>query len=274
MSLPPSAVIATAPLRSMTNFTRDAPLQVGVVAHAVLVAKAEATEVLAHDALDDLGRQAPVDARRALANARGLDLVAAAETTAAAADALPRAGAGAVTEAAEVAEADALATTAAAFADARKAEAARAERIADGVAEHVAAGALLVLARGLFATPRAPWARSGSPPPIVEMRPIMPNCAASCRAACLARCGSGLSLGPWTPYLWPVVLRVRVTHRPLLALRRGCRCPLLFVGVGLGDFVGLALLLLALGCGVEQLLHHQDLVAIDVLAVVAAHGSA
>ena len=84
-----------------------------------------------------------------------LDLVTAAQATAAVADALAGAGSGAVTEAAEVAEADAFAATAAAFADAREAEAAGAERVADGVAEHVAARALLVLPGRLFAAPRS-----------------------------------------------------------------------------------------------------------------------
>src|SRR5580692_4424892 len=77
---------------------RHATLQVRIVAEPVLVAEAETSEVLADDALDDLGRQAAVDAGRAFADARRLDLVTAAEATATAADALAGSGPRAVTE--------------------------------------------------------------------------------------------------------------------------------------------------------------------------------
>ena len=49
---------------------RHAALQVGVVAQPVLVAEPEAAEVLAHDALDDLGREAAAHARGAHADLR------------------------------------------------------------------------------------------------------------------------------------------------------------------------------------------------------------
>ena len=70
------------------------------------------------------------------------------------AEALAGAGAGAVTDGADVAEADAFAATAAAFADAGETEAARAERVADGVAPHVAAGAHRIVAERVVTTPR------------------------------------------------------------------------------------------------------------------------
>ena len=112
---------------------RDATLEVRVRAQTVLVAETEATEVLTNDALDDLRREATVDLRGALTKGGRLGLVSAAETAVAVTEALTRAGAGAVSERSDVAEADAFAATAAAFADAREAEAARAERVADGV---------------------------------------------------------------------------------------------------------------------------------------------
>src|SRR5438874_988601 len=62
------------------------------------------------------------------------------------AEALTRAGAGAVTDGADRAEADAFAATAAAFADAGEAEAAGAERLADLIAPHVAARAQRIVA--------------------------------------------------------------------------------------------------------------------------------
>ena len=99
----------------------------------------------------------------------------------------------------------------------------------------------------------------------------MPNCAASCRAACLARCGSGLSLGPWTPYLWPVSLVLGLPIDPSSPLARVPVPPSFSSGLVSVTSWSSPLLLLALGCRVEQLLHHEDLVAIDVLAVVAAH---
>ena len=83
----------------MTKRTDDAALEVRVVAQAVLVAEAEATEVLANDALDDLGREAAVDLRRAHADLRALASVRAAEAAVARAEALTGAGAGAVADA-------------------------------------------------------------------------------------------------------------------------------------------------------------------------------
>src|SRR5262249_20248856 len=97
----------------------DAALQVGVVAQTVLVAEAEASEVLAHDALDHLGREAAAHGRRAHANLRGLRLVRAAEATVARAEAV----AGAVARSSGVAdrsdgtEADAFPFAASALAD-------------------------------------------------------------------------------------------------------------------------------------------------------------
>src|SRR5262249_27828623 len=105
---------------------RNATLEVRVVAEAVLVAQAEATEVLAHDALDDLGREAAADARRAHADRRRLGAVRAAQAAVTGAEALASAGAGAVTDRADRSEADTFAATAAAFTDARQAEAASA----------------------------------------------------------------------------------------------------------------------------------------------------
>jgi hypothetical protein len=67
------------------------------------------------------------------------------------------------------------------------------------------------------------------------------------------------------------VLGVGVTHRAFFALGSRPRAALFLVGVRLGDLSRVALLLLALGRRVEQLLHHQDLIPIDVLAVVATH---
>ena len=84
-----------------------------------------------------------------------LGLVRAAEAAVAGAEALAGAGAGAVTERADVAEADAFAATAAAFADAGEAETAGAERVADRVAPHVAAGAERVVAERVVASPRS-----------------------------------------------------------------------------------------------------------------------
>src|SRR6185436_8856698 len=67
---------------------RDATLEVRVGAEAVLVAETEAAEVLANDALDDLGREAPVDLRGPLTDGGGAGLVRAAEAAVAVAETL------------------------------------------------------------------------------------------------------------------------------------------------------------------------------------------
>ena len=68
MSDPPLRTFETAPSRPMTNRTATRPWRFGLLREAVLVAETEATEVLAHDALDDLRREATVDLRRAHAD--------------------------------------------------------------------------------------------------------------------------------------------------------------------------------------------------------------
>src|SRR5262249_32314117 len=100
---------------------RDAPLEVRVVAQPVLVAEAETREVLADDALDDRGGQAPAPLGGPHAHLRRLGAVGAAEAAVARAEALAGAGAGPVPEGADAAEADALAAAAAALADAGEA---------------------------------------------------------------------------------------------------------------------------------------------------------
>src|SRR5512132_1806942 len=132
----------------------DAALEVRAVAQTVLVTEAEATEVLANDTLNDLGRETTADLRSAHANLRRLGPVRATEAAVAGAEALPGAGASAVTDGADRAEADAFAATAAAFADTGEAEAAGAERVADVSAPHVAASAERIVTERLVTTPR------------------------------------------------------------------------------------------------------------------------
>src|SRR5262249_23043250 len=96
----------------------DAPRQVGVIAQAVLVAEAEAAEVLPDDALDALRREPAAHLRGAHADLRGLRTVRAAEPAVARTKTLSGAGAGAVAQGADAAEADTLAAAAAALADA------------------------------------------------------------------------------------------------------------------------------------------------------------
>src|SRR5205814_7626638 len=101
----------------------------------------EAAVVLPNDALNDFRREASVDGRRTHAHLRRARGVRTAESTVARAEALASSRAGAVTDRANRTEADAFAATAAAFADARQAEPACTERVADRIAPHVAAGA-------------------------------------------------------------------------------------------------------------------------------------
>src|SRR5262249_3951789 len=116
-------------------------LEVRVSRETRLVTHAESAVILPNDTLNDLGREATADRGGAHANLRGLRRVPAAEAAVAGAEALAGAGARAVTERAPPTEADTLAATAAAFTDARQTETARAVRVADLVAEHVAHGA-------------------------------------------------------------------------------------------------------------------------------------
>ena len=96
--------------------------EVRVVAEPVLVAEAKASEVLAHDALDYLGRKPPVHRHGALPQGRRLRLMGSAEAPMAVAEPLSHARARAVSHGADVAEADAGALTAAARSGAGEAE--------------------------------------------------------------------------------------------------------------------------------------------------------
>src|SRR5580658_3860557 len=147
-----------------------------------------------------------------------------------------------MTEASEVAEADALTPPAATLADTRQAEAARPERVPDGVAEHVAARALLVLPRRLLAAPRrrgrvrVPAAHRRDEANHAELRGLL-------ESRLLREVRIRIVLGTLDTVLVPAVLRVGVTHRPLFPLGARPGAALLLVGVRLGDLLGLALLL-------------------------------
>src|SRR5262249_12388267 len=116
---------------------RHAALQGRVVAQPVLVAEAKAAEVLADDALDDLGRESAVDGGGAFADAGGLYGVPAAQPSVTAARPLPRAVAGALTKAAEGAEADPFPSTSATCARAEQAQASGSEGVVGRAAETV-----------------------------------------------------------------------------------------------------------------------------------------
>src|SRR5262249_44831890 len=126
---------------------------VGARAQAVLVAEAEAAEVLPDDALDDLGREAAAHVGDADTDRGRRRVVRAGQGAVAPAEALPIAAAGAVAIGADGAEAAALAAATAALADPREAEAAGAEGVADVLAPHVAPGGQGVIAQRHLATP-------------------------------------------------------------------------------------------------------------------------
>ena len=69
----------------------------------------------------------------------------------------------------------------------------------------------------------------------------------------------------------PRLLRDGVTHRPLLTFGSRPGAPLRVICLHLGDLLGLLLLLLTLGLGVEEVLHHEKCVAVNHFRVVAVH---
>ena len=169
-----------------------------------------------------------------------------------------------------VAEADAFAATAAAFADARQAEAAGAERVADGVAPHVAAGAHRIVAERIVATPRSRRcvriaARAG----VEQADHAELGRFAERRLASDVRIG--VVLRTLDAEAMARLFGVGVTHRALFALGARTGAAFFVVGVGLGDLLGLLLLLLALGSGVKVLLDQVLLIAAQAVFVGEAH---
>ena len=185
-------------------------------------------------------------------------------------EALTRAGTGAVTEGSDVAEADAFAATAAAFADAGEAETARAERVADRIAPHVAASGERVVAARLFTSPRcrrgvgiAARADVDEADHAELLRFLHRRLAGDVRIRVVLRTLDAVALVHG--------VGVGVTHGTLFTLRARTGAALGLLGVVVRRLLGLLLFELALGGSVQHLLHQKKLIAIDRLGVVAVH---
>src|SRR5690606_10564313 len=254
------------PVAADDEANRHAPFEVRVLGEALLVAHAEAAVVLPHDALNDLGRQTPAHLGGAHAHLRCPGLVGAAQTAVTGAEALARAGAGAVPQRSDAAEADTLAATTATFTGARQTEAAGAGGVANLIAPHVAASAHLVHAERGVATPgrrRCVW--------IAGRARVQQADHAELLSFTQRSLAGDVRIGVVLGALHRVALVRRlgggVAHRAFFALGARTRSTFLVVGVVLGDLLGLLFLLLALGRGVEVLLDQIELILVDVLVV-------
>src|SRR5690606_11737144 len=146
------------------------------------------------------------------------------------------------------------------FTDARKAESAGAEGIADRVTPHIAARAQRVVAKRGLAPPRSGRRiRVTTSARVQQTDHTELGRLTKRRLACDVRVGIvGRALNA-VPL--PGIARVRVTHRAFFALRAGTRSTFLVVRVGLGNLLGLDRLLLLLGSSLKVLANETDLFA-------------
>ncbi len=184
-------------------------------------------------------------------------------------EALAGARAGAVAEGADAAETDALAATAAALADAREAEPACAERLADVVAPHVAARRERIVAERVVAAPGCRRrvriaARTGvEQTDHAELGCVAERClACDVRVSVVRRALNAVAVAR--------ELGVGVAHRTLFTLGARARAALLVVGVVVGDLLRLLLLHLLLGRRLQVLLDEVLLIRRDPVLVRAA----
>src|SRR5690606_8195615 len=244
---------------------RNATLQVRIASEALLVTHPETAEVLADDALDDLGRQTAADGGRTHAHFRGTRRVRAAQTPVTRAETLTRPGAGTVAEGPDIAETDTFASAAATFTDTRETETAGAECVADFVAPHVAASADLVGAERRVAPPRsrrrvriARRARVEEADHSELHRLAQRSLASNVRIRIVLR----------PLHRVPLVrsLGGRIPHGTLLTFGARPGAAFLVVRVLLND-LGFLFLLLTLRGNIEVLLHEVEPILVEILVV-------